>query len=240
MEKIQETPKVIHYVWVGGIKKPKQVVKVIDSWKKFAPDYKLVEWNEDNFDISQNDFATSAYRAKNYAFVSDYIRVEVLHKYGGIYLDTDMLMIAPIDEWLTHDYELQFANFSDRQFFGAGFIYAIPNQNFLTIVSKYYKDKEKYTIETLPNTVDLSELFNQYMSSISTDEMEKINIFSNDELYNPSGNSKIIHRAMTSWSKRDHVKIWAKNRLRNFVTTKQRALFYEKAVRLLRRKQYGE
>lgn len=91
-------PKIIHYCWFGRNPLPVSAVKCIDSWKKFLPDYEIKEWNEDNFDVYIIPYTAEAYRAKKYAFVSDYARFWVLYHYGGIYFDTDVEVIKPMDD----------------------------------------------------------------------------------------------------------------------------------------------
>ena len=93
-------PKIIHYCWFGGGPISPESRKCMESWKKYCPDYKIIEWNEQNFDISKNCYAQQAYEAKRYAFVSDYVRLAVLYEYGGIYLDTDVELVRPLDELL--------------------------------------------------------------------------------------------------------------------------------------------
>ena len=82
-------PKIVHYCWFGGKEKPDSVKKCIESWKKFLPDYQLMEWNEDNFNIEKLKYTKEAYAEGKYAFVSDVARIEALYQYGGIYMDTD-------------------------------------------------------------------------------------------------------------------------------------------------------
>ena len=84
-------PKKIHYFWFGGNEKPKNVQKCINSWKKYCPDYEIIEWNETNFDIHCMPFVEQAYEAKKYAFVSDVARLMVVYEYGGIYMDLPKL-----------------------------------------------------------------------------------------------------------------------------------------------------
>ena len=91
-------PKVIHYCWFGRGEKPALALKCIESWKKFLPDYELKEWNEDNFDVNIIPYTADAYKAKKYAFVSDYARFWVLYHYGGIYFDTDVEVIKSMDD----------------------------------------------------------------------------------------------------------------------------------------------
>ncbi|MCR5195265.1 MAG: glycosyl transferase [Pseudobutyrivibrio sp.] len=93
-------PKIIHYCWFGKNEKSGLVKECIDSWKKFMPDYEIIEWNEDNFDINICKYTKEAYEAKKWAFVSDYARLYALNKMGGIYFDTDVQALKPLDEFL--------------------------------------------------------------------------------------------------------------------------------------------
>ena len=78
-------PKVIHYCWFGRNKKSKSVLKCIQSWKKYCPDYEIIEWNEDNFDVNCIPFVKEAYDAEKWAFVTDYARLKIIFENGGIY-----------------------------------------------------------------------------------------------------------------------------------------------------------
>lgn len=91
-------PKIVHYCWFGGNPLPESAIKCINSWKKFFPDYEIKEWNEQNFDVNSIPYTAEAYRAKKYAFVSDYARFWILYKYGGLYFDTDVEVIRPMDD----------------------------------------------------------------------------------------------------------------------------------------------
>lgn len=91
-------PKVIHYCWFGRNPLPESAIKCINSWRKFFPDYEIKEWNEDNFDVNVIPYTAEAYVAKKYAFVSDYARFWILYHYGGLYFDTDVEVIKPMDD----------------------------------------------------------------------------------------------------------------------------------------------
>lgn len=93
-------PKIIHYCWFGRGKLPKLALKCINSWKEFLPNYEIRIWTEDNFDINCIRYVKEAYDAKRYAFVSDYARFWILYNYGGVYLDTDVMIIKSIDDIL--------------------------------------------------------------------------------------------------------------------------------------------
>ena len=91
-------PKIIHYCWFGRNPLPELAQKCIASWKKYLPEYEIKEWNEDNFDVNSIPYTAEAYKAKKYAFVSDYARFWILYKYGGLYFDTDVEVIKPMDD----------------------------------------------------------------------------------------------------------------------------------------------
>ena len=93
-----QIPKVIHYCWFGGNPLGPTELKCIESWRRFLPDYRIVQWDETNFDFNSCDYASEAYRAEKWAFVSDYARFKVLYEYGGLYFDTDVELIKPIDD----------------------------------------------------------------------------------------------------------------------------------------------
>lgn len=96
-------PKIIHYCWFGRNPKPELALKCIESWKKFCPDYEIIEWNEDNFDINYCDYVREAYDAKKWAFVSDVARLFALVNHGGVYMDTDVEVLKPLDEFLAYE-----------------------------------------------------------------------------------------------------------------------------------------
>lgn len=89
-------PKKIHYCWFGRNPLPESAQKCIASWRKFFPDYEIIEWNEDNFDVNSIPYTAQAYQAKKYAFVSDYARFKILYEHGGLYFDTDVEVIRPM------------------------------------------------------------------------------------------------------------------------------------------------
>ena len=113
-------PKVIHYCWVGDNPLPKSAMKCIKSWKKFCPDYEIIEWNESNYDFTKNQYMKDAYETKKWGFVPDYARLDIVHRYGGIYLDVDVEIVRSFDTLLNYS---GFAGFEapSRINFGLGF-----------------------------------------------------------------------------------------------------------------------
>ncbi|WP_203293128.1 glycosyltransferase family 32 protein [Luteirhabdus pelagi] len=97
-------PKILHYCWFGEGEKPKTFQRCLESWKTHCPDFEIKEWNEETLAPYRNRFAEDALRKERYAFVADAIRVAILKKEGGIYMDTDMLLLQPIDSLLHYDF----------------------------------------------------------------------------------------------------------------------------------------
>lgn len=110
-------PKTIHYCWVGGNPLPESAKKCIQSWKKYCPDYEIIEWNESNYDFTKIPYMKEAYEAKKWGFVPDYARLDIIYTHGGIYLDTDVEIVKSFDPLL----ELQgFAGFQDENYVALG------------------------------------------------------------------------------------------------------------------------
>lgn len=99
---MKQIPSVIHYCWFGGAPLPEEAEKCIASWKRFCPDCEIRRWDESNYSMDGCAYVKEACREKKWAFVSDYARFDILYQYGGIYLDTDVELIRPIDDILDH------------------------------------------------------------------------------------------------------------------------------------------
>ena len=144
-------PKVIHYCWFGKGKMPKLANKCIKSWKKYCPDYKIICHNEDNFDMTQNRYLNEAYKAGKWAFVSDYARLKIIYDNGGIYLDTDVELIKPIDDLLKLD---GFMGFDEKGIVATGLGFGAQKGN--KIVSEFLKDYDNISFALPDGSYDLT------------------------------------------------------------------------------------
>lgn len=127
MTYIDMIPRIIHYCWFGGKKKPKLVRDCILSWKKKLHGYEFIEWNENNADLS-HPFVREAYRMKKWAFVADFIRFKSLFEMGGIYLDTDMMLLKPLDIFLNNHC---FFGAEEKNIVSCGIIGSVKNNIFI-------------------------------------------------------------------------------------------------------------
>lgn len=110
-------PKTIHYCWFGRGELSTKAKKCIQSWKKYCPDYEIIEWNEDNFDVHQNEYTKKVYAEKKYAFLSDYARLKIVYEQGGIYLDVDVELVKSLDDLLEND---AYFGFETKEFINTG------------------------------------------------------------------------------------------------------------------------
>lgn len=149
-------PKIIHYCWFGRGEHPELVKKCIASWEKYLPEFEIIEWNEDNFDLNSNQFVKEAYEAKKYAFVSDYVRLYALYKHGGIYLDSDVEVIKPLTPFLKH---AAFTGGESSDTCITGTMGAEKGHKWIENLLKYYEDKSFYSPKgKITNTIIITEI----------------------------------------------------------------------------------
>ena len=138
--KTEKIPKVIHYCWFGKNTKSDLIKNCIRSWKDKLPDYEIIEWNEDNFDVNSILYTKQAYELKKYAFVSDYARLWIINNYGGIYLDTDVEVLKSLDKFLDNQ---SFMAFEGKHGVNPGLIFgSIKENKVLTEIMKIYEHNE--------------------------------------------------------------------------------------------------
>ncbi|MDR3598466.1 glycosyltransferase [Clostridium sp.] len=185
-------PKVIHYCWFGGKDKPQLIGECINSWKENLPDYKIIEWNEKNFNIEEFDFSKKAYNAKKWAFVADYCRIWVLYNYGGIYLDTDMEVLKSLDEFIKNE---SFAGIERDQIINAAILGAKAKNEFIKKIINYYDDidfmdyiddLEKIAI---PNIITELAAHEGYMGNKKIENVRNIITIYSKEYFYPKNHS---------------------------------------------------
>ena len=197
-------PKKIHYIWVGGKEKPDDIKRCMKTWKKHLGDYEIIEWNESNFDIDSHPFARQAYDAKKWAYVSDYIRAYVIYHEGGIYLDTDVLVLDNFDKFLNNK---AFVGYENPNYPFTAVFGAEKNHPLVKKMLDYYDGKDfEFDLRDqmkAVNTKSVSEiLINDFGCKVGNIEQvlkDDIKVYKDDVLCNPSKNSTTIHVFTGTW-----------------------------------------
>lgn len=137
----RQIPKIIHLFWFGKGEKGELIESCIASWKKYAPDYQIMEWNENNFDVNFCERSKQAYAASKWAFVADVARLKVIYEMGGIYLDTDIQLTAPLNDLIKEANEaLSFFMFHNERFIGTGYGFgAVPKSDVIGYLLRNYE-----------------------------------------------------------------------------------------------------
>lgn len=155
--KTNNIPKVIHYCWFGRGELPELAKKCIDSWKKILPEYEIKEWNEDNFDLNCNKYVKEAYENRKFAFVTDYVRLYVLYNYGGIYMDTDVEVLKPLDDFLVHP---AFSGFENNNQIPTGIMASKKKNKWINLLLKDYDNisflKEDGSMDLTTNVIRIT------------------------------------------------------------------------------------
>lgn len=152
-------PKVIHYCWFGGKSLNRKAEKCIGSWKKYCSNYKIMRWNESNCNVDENQYVSEAFHAKKWAFVSDYFRLKAICKMGGIYLDTDVELIKPLNEFLGYR---GFMGFEDNANVATCIMGGVPDHEFFNKTFELYQNRkfilDDGSFDTTTNVKYLTEL----------------------------------------------------------------------------------
>ena len=226
-------PKIIHYIWVGGKEKPADIKRCMATWKKHLEGYKVIEWNESNFDIEQNPFVKAAYEAKKWAYVSDYIRAYAIYNYGGIYLDTDILLLDNFDDFLNHR---AFVGFENPNYPFTAAFGAEKGHPLVKDMLDYYDELDTYHFDFKNNnTISVSDiLINKYGCKVGNMYQvlkEGIAVYPDTILCNPSEKSVSIHVFTGTWL--DEKKAIAR-KINTFlklrITNRKRAALFRKYI----------
>lgn len=209
---IDMIPKKIHYCWFGKKELPPLAKKCIQSWRDFFPDYEIIEWNEENFNLNFNQYVREAYDERQYAFVTDVARLYIVYTQGGIYFDTDVEVIKPFNNLLSNE---AFFGLERDGYVATGLGFgASKNNNFVKMLLDDYKDmkfiNEDGTYNKIACPITNSEVFKKYGFNLDNkyEQIDGISVYPSDFL-NPKGgyeketiitdNTVSIHHFDGSW-----------------------------------------
>ncbi|WP_392437843.1 glycosyltransferase family 32 protein [Cruoricaptor ignavus] len=163
-------PKKIHYCWFGKNPKTEMAEHCIASWRRIHPDFEIIEWNEDNSPLEDNAYVRDAFGQGKWAFVSDYVRSAVMYEHGGVYMDTDMELKMPLDEFLNEE---AVCGFEVKGVPYSAFWMAEPGHKLAKDFKEYYDRQEGF--EERINTDIFSEMLeNEYGADRMKDEIQHL------------------------------------------------------------------
>lgn len=204
-------PKIIHYCWFGRNPKPELEERCIESWRRYCPDWEIIEWNEDNFDLTSNLFVKEAYENKKWAFVTDYVRLYALLNFGGVYMDTDVEVVKPLDAFLENS---AFSGFEDSKSIQTGIMAAEQGFALIQLWMDMYKDRHFVlpdgTLNIETNTKMITNLMAEHGFRFDNTQqtVEGMTFYPNDffcpkdyytEKIKRTKNTHTIHHFQRSW-----------------------------------------
>ena len=230
-------PKKIHYIWVGNNPKSSLIEECIATWKNKLPDYEIIEWNENNFNVHENKYIEQAYQAKKWAFVSDYIRARVIYEQGGIYLDTDVRVLKKLDPLLNNR---AFIGFENNDYLSAAIFGAEMNHPFMKDILNYYNNRD-FTFDKNDqmagvNSISVTDILKEnYGLKAGNKEQvlkDRIHVYPDGFLCNPSKNSYSIHLFTGTWiDGKQSLKQRIVTDLKRRISSPKQAGIYQKLIR---------
>lgn len=205
-------PKKIHYIWLGNNPLPKIAKKCIASWKKYCPDYEIKRWDESNLNIDCCQYCREAYDAKKYAFASDVLRFDVLSKEGGIYLDIDVELLKPLDQFLSDNL---FCGFENDCYVAPGLILGTePNNIIISDLLIEYKDKHFAVTSGMKNQETICAIFTKKLVNEGlllqnkTQRLKKFSVYASEYFCPKSMSDGKIYKTENTFSIHHYASTW--------------------------------
>jgi hypothetical protein len=243
---VYNIPKIIHYCWFGHNAFPESAKQCLASWGKYCPDYKTKQWNEKNYDISSAPlYVRQAYEAGKYAFVSDYVRLDVIYRHGGLYLDTDVELLDSLDDFISYKAFFGFKSFHNDIATGLGFG-SISHNKTLRELMNLYNHIDFIKPDGSYNIIDCPRYTNEYFRRKDVSIMNKLQLVDNTLflssdymcpldavqcsngiyqllLYALTNNTHSIHHCDSSWYEKESLDAFNSAK-KNFKTINDRLL----------------
>lgn len=192
-------PKVIHYCWFGGATKSDLIQRCISSWSRLCPEYKIIEWNEGNWDIQKYPYARDAYKAGKWAFVSDVARLDILYNHGGIYLDTDVELLSkdPFSKFLIRD---AFFAFENERAINTGMCLGTRANNQLIFALLQAYEQKSFNAHRLNNEINTAINKPVFHEILGVEWNDRTQIIDNTEIISTGKfNSFALHYGTRTW-----------------------------------------
>lgn len=213
----QKIPQIIHCFWFSKDEKDELSKRCLESWRKACPDYQIIEWNADNYDVSKNPYMKNAFEMRKWAFVSDYARLDVIYQMGGFYFDLDVELYRNIDSLRRHEFVIGYGPYRDVE--GAAFG-AMAGNEFVQSLLEIYAQRNFSWEKVLEGDIQ-PVYFNRFFSELGFamdgqyEERDGICIYPKEVFSDRNPFTEEIHKGEFAlgvhhcaggwWSKRDRV-----------------------------------
>ena len=237
-------PKKIHYCWFGGAELPDSVKHYIASWKKYCPDYEIIEWNEKNYDLSKINilYVQQALENKKWAFVTDFVRLDVLYRYGGIYLDTDIEIVKSFNELLRDN---GFIGIESNSTLCTAVIGAVPKHPDINKILNDYNNRTfnlpNGKLDMTPNSKVFRTYFSQKYNICNFEEgvkLEYMSIYPQTYFSPINFTTKKVNITKDTFTIHHYNGTWKSNfsKRKDFLSTVIAWVFGEKTLEILKKK----
>ena len=206
----QKIPKKLHYIWFGTGKKSDKMLHCMESWRIMCPDYEIIEWNENNFDLDKSPLIKTALAEKKWVLAADIARIFILYEHGGIYIDTDVEIIKSLDPFLKNEF---FVGYDNKYWANSAIIGGVKGHKVLDTITKLYASEVSLTLSCLLTVHMLSTVlkkhYNLRKNGKTTFLPDGVAIYSRDYFYpidyltrkkRFTDNTHIIHHYTGTWA----------------------------------------
>ncbi len=231
----------IHCVWLGGAPKPPVVLQCLESWRRMCPGWEIREWGDEALKGLGNRYLREAVEHRKWAFAADYMRLKVLNDHGGFYLDTDLELLRPIDEFCANDFTTGFIDRPPNVFLNMCFLGAAKGNRLVAEMLEEYERipfvGENGELDQTPNVVRFARYFSSRGFDFS-DAHAEVAISPAERIYPVEVfNSKegcAFHHAAASWLDDWTRKVWLRVGALKLVRFKRRREAKSTAPSLMR------
>jgi mannosyltransferase OCH1-like enzyme len=192
---------------------PEDQAEYVAGWIRLLPEYEIKLWDENNYNVYKIPYTSEAYKAKKYAFVSDYARFYILYQYGGIFFDTDVELLKPFNDVMLGN--KCFSGFESEKYVAPGLIFASEKGSVIVKeLLDYYKKnnfiKENGDLNLTPSPQIFTNILLKYGLK-QNNTYQELGVFTAypSEYFNPmsfqtgkiniTNNTYSIHHYAMSW-----------------------------------------
>jgi FkbM family methyltransferase len=184
-------PKRLHRVLVCGYDPGAESAAWWDRFRELHPGWELTTWG-DPIDSAEWELGRLFESCSSGAQLADLLRIEILWRHGGVYVDSDVEPVAPMDRLLDIDF---FIGTEDGNSVSSGVIGAVPGHPALRSLMDRLLE-----YSTLPDHIDANKITGPMLYSRTFDLRDDIVVVPREVFY-PYNPYIGIERSSDWWSR---------------------------------------